>query len=181
MCCFFLACFCLHCTPILPSHSHFPFLTTAQALKWTLAATFVRFFFLLSYPFPFVSNHPHPPSPFPSTLTTLSIYFQDSRFHSNVIIALHGQDCIGSAGFVAGHATQHWDNDCVVYGTETVTNIFENCWEQVPPGNSPIHGFNNRYYTKKVRLTTYGARKGIFSWHVWVIIDQAPLIFSSCF
>lgn len=156
------SCFCLPCTPILPSHHTF-LLTAAQALKWTLAATFVYFSLFLSFlPSSFCSQPSSPPFTFLSTLIlsySLSIYFQDSRFHSNVIIALHGQDCIGSAGFVAGHATQHWDNDCVVYGTETVNGLFENCWTQVPPGNSPIHGFNNRYYTKKVRLITNGTRR----------------------
>lgn len=48
-----------------------------------------------------------------------------TAFYSNVVIALHGQNCIGTASFVAGHADLYHDNDCVVYGTERVDDLFE--------------------------------------------------------
>lgn len=71
----------------------------------------------------------------------------DSRFHSNVVVAASGQNCVGTASFVPGHATQIFDNDCIVVGTERVDDLFENC---NPPsaGQENIVGFNNRFYTQ---------------------------------
>lgn len=71
----------------------------------------------------------------------------DSLFHSNVVIARRGQNCLGTASFVAGHATQIYDNDCVVYGTERVDDLFENCDQHLAP-NEPVRGYNNRFYTQ---------------------------------
>jgi len=47
----------------------------------------------------------------------------DSKFHHNVVIAVHGQNCVGTASFIAGHATSLYENDCVVYGTERVDDL----------------------------------------------------------
>ena len=49
----------------------------------------------------------------------------DSLFHSNVVVATQGQNCVGSAAFITGHATQIFDNDCIVYNTERVDDLFE--------------------------------------------------------
>ena len=78
----------------------------------------------------------------------------DSRFRSNVVIALRGQNCIGTTVFVAGHADQYYDNDCVVYGTERVDDLFANCYgkESLLP-NVPLIGYNNRYYTPKANAS----------------------------
>ena len=51
----------------------------------------------------------------------------DSRFHDNIVVARSGQNCLGTASFVRGHATQIYRNRCVVYGTERVDDLFENC------------------------------------------------------
>jgi hypothetical protein len=71
-----------------------------------------------------------------------------SLFSSNVIIASNGQNCLGTASFVAGSATQIFDNDCVVYGKERVDDLFENCDGANLRPNVPIRGYNNRFYTK---------------------------------
>lgn len=63
-----------------------------------------------------------------------------------MVIARHGQNCLGTASFVAGHATQIYDNDCVVYGTERVDDLFENC-NTPGAGQAMVRGFNNRFYT----------------------------------
>ena len=100
----------------------------------------------------------------------------DSAFHSNVVIALHGQNCIGTASFVFGHEDLYFDNDCVVYGKERVDDLFEvrcdpagepfmsmpplnftrpptqNCNKDLAP-NAALHGFNNRYYTPLANAT----------------------------
>ncbi len=65
-----------------------------------------------------------------------------------MVIAAHGQNCLGTASFVAGHATQIFDNDCVVFGSERVDDLFENCDNNLAP-NAPVQGFNNRFYTPK--------------------------------
>jgi hypothetical protein len=70
----------------------------------------------------------------------------DSDFHDNVVVARNGQNCIGTASFVAGHADRYFNNSCVVYGTERVDDLFENCNEP-GPGQAMLVGFNNRYYT----------------------------------
>lgn len=70
----------------------------------------------------------------------------DSRFHHNVIVAINGQNCVGAAAFVPGHATHIFENDCIVFHTERVDDLFENC----NPGMDPtaiLHGYNNRFYT----------------------------------
>jgi hypothetical protein len=72
----------------------------------------------------------------------------DSSFHGNVVIARSGQNCIGTAAFVPGHADMYFDNDCVVYGKERVDDLFENC--DPPPYDPPqanLIGYNNRFYT----------------------------------
>lgn len=71
----------------------------------------------------------------------------DSLFHDNVIIASSGQNCLGTASFVAGHADQVYNNKCVVYGTERVDDLFENCDKDLGPGMEPVHGYNNSFYT----------------------------------
>lgn len=71
----------------------------------------------------------------------------DSLFNDNVVIAVHGQLCIGTASFVAGHALQYFNNTCVVYGTEKVDALFENCNGPSLAPNVPLHGYSNRYYT----------------------------------
>ena len=70
----------------------------------------------------------------------------DSKFHHNVVIAVHGQNCVGTASFIAGHATSLYENDCVVYGTERVDDLFENCDKDLAP-QVPMNGYNNRFYT----------------------------------
>ena len=70
----------------------------------------------------------------------------DSKFHNNVVIAVHGQNCVGTASFIAGHATSLYENDCVVYGTERVDDLFENCDKDLAP-QVPMNGYNNRFYT----------------------------------
>ncbi len=77
----------------------------------------------------------------------------DSKFHSNVIIAKHGQNCVGTAAFVAGHATEIYDNDCVVFGTERVDDLFENCNPDLGPGMAPVYGHDNRFYTPKANAS----------------------------
>ena len=70
----------------------------------------------------------------------------DSDFHDNVVVARNGQNCIGTASFVAGHADKYFNNSCIVYGTERVDDLFENC--NTPfPGQEMLIGFNNRYFT----------------------------------
>jgi hypothetical protein len=77
----------------------------------------------------------------------------DSKFHSNVIVAIHGQNCLGTASFVQGHATAIYDNDCIVFGTERVDDLFENCDGPNLAPNVPVNGFNNRFYTEKANAT----------------------------
>ncbi len=72
----------------------------------------------------------------------------DSKFRSNVVIARRGQNCLGTASFVSGHATQVFDNDCAVWGTERVDDLFENCQGLDPSTRAPIQAFNNRFYTQ---------------------------------
>ena len=43
-------------------------------------------------------------------------------------------------------------NSCVVYGTERVDDLFENCDKDLAP-NVPIHGYNNRFYTKNANAS----------------------------
>ena len=76
----------------------------------------------------------------------------DSKFHSNVVVALHGQNCLGTASFVSGHATQIYDNDCIVFGTERVDDLFENC-DPPSDGQEMIRGYNNRFYTEKANAS----------------------------
>jgi len=77
-----------------------------------------------------------------------------SLFSSNVIIAAHGQNCLGTASFIAGYATQIFDNDCVVIGTrERVDDLFENCNGPNLAPNVPVRGYNNRFYTTKGNAT----------------------------
>jgi hypothetical protein len=70
----------------------------------------------------------------------------DSQFENNVVVAYSGQNCIGTASFVSGHADRYHDNDCIVYNTERVDDLFENC-DTPSPGQEMLHGYNNRYYT----------------------------------
>ena len=77
----------------------------------------------------------------------------DSKFHSNVIVAIHGQNCLGTASFVQGHATAIYDNDCIVFGTERVDDLFENCDGPNLAPNVPVNGFNNRFYTEKANAS----------------------------
>lgn len=70
----------------------------------------------------------------------------DSDFHDNVVVARSGQNCIGTASFVAGHADRYFNNSCVVYGSERVDDLFENC-NAPSPGQGMLIGYNNRYYT----------------------------------
>ena len=63
-----------------------------------------------------------------------------------MIVGVNGQNCVGTASFVPGHATQIYDNDCIVYHTEKVDDLFENCNSGMDP-TAIIHGFNNRFYT----------------------------------
>ena len=76
----------------------------------------------------------------------------DSRFHSNIVVAAHGQNCLGTASFVPGHATQIYDNDCIVIGTERVDDLFENC-DAPSPDQENIIGYNNRFYTEKANAS----------------------------
>lgn len=70
----------------------------------------------------------------------------DSDFHDNVVVARNGQNCIGTASFVTGHADKYFNNSCIVYGTERVDDLFENC-NAPSPGQEMLIGFNNRYFT----------------------------------
>ena len=70
----------------------------------------------------------------------------DSDFHDNVVVARNGQNCIGTASFVTGHADKYFNNSCIVYGTERVDDLFENC-NSPSPGQEMLIGFNNRYFT----------------------------------
>jgi hypothetical protein len=54
---------------------------------------------------------------------------------------------LGTASFVAGHATQIFDNDCAVWGTERVDDLFENCQGLDPEKSAPIQAYSNRFYT----------------------------------
>lgn len=47
---------------------------------------------------------------------------------------------------MTNHSDQIYDNDCVVYGTERVDDLFENC-NPVSPGQEMVRGYNNRFYT----------------------------------
>jgi len=47
---------------------------------------------------------------------------------------------------VAGHEDQYYNNSCVVYGTERVDDLFENC-NAPAPGQAMLRGHDNRYYT----------------------------------
>jgi hypothetical protein len=71
----------------------------------------------------------------------------DSKFHDNVIVAVNGQNCIGTTTFVTGHADMNYNNSCVVYGTEKVEDLFANCYYPQPNGSAALVGFNNRYFT----------------------------------
>lgn len=72
-----------------------------------------------------------------------------SSFRSNVVVARSGQNCIGTASFVdAVVADKYYDNDCIVFGTERVDDLFENCDSDVLKNGGNVQGFNNRYYTK---------------------------------
>ena len=66
---------------------------------------------------------------------------------------MHGQNCLGTASFVAGHATSIFDNDCVVYGTERVDDLFENCDGDNLKPNVPINGYDNRFYTQNANAS----------------------------
>ena len=70
-----------------------------------------------------------------------------------MVVALHGQNCLGTAAFVSGHETVLYDNDCIVYGTERVDDLFENCNSNLGPGMAPVHGYNNRFYTEKANAS----------------------------
>ena len=70
-----------------------------------------------------------------------------------MVVALHGQNCLGTAAFVSGHETVLYDNDCIVYGTERVDDLFENCNSNLGPGMAPVHGYNNRFYTAKANAS----------------------------
>lgn len=77
----------------------------------------------------------------------------NSKFHSNVVVAINGQNCIGTAAFASPEAAdQYFDNDCLVYGTERVDDLFENCDPDLAP-NAPLVGYNNRYYTEKANAS----------------------------
>ena len=71
-----------------------------------------------------------------------------SHFWNNVVVATAGQNCLGTAAYVAGHATELHNNSCIVYGTERVDDLFENCNPDLAP-KVPVHGYNNRFYTEK--------------------------------
>ena len=61
---------------------------------------------------------------------------------------------MGTAAFIKGHATQIFDNDCIVYGTERVDDLFENCDGDLPSqGLDPLRGYNNRFYTEKANAS----------------------------
>jgi hypothetical protein len=77
----------------------------------------------------------------------------DSRYHHNVVVAVHGQNCLGTASFVAGHATSIYENDCIVYGTERVDDLFENCDGAGLAPQVPVNGYNNRFYTKNANAS----------------------------
>lgn len=87
------------------------------------------------------TDRPPPPPPPPD------YGGHDSHFHSNVIVGLHGQGCIGTAGFVPGHVDTYHDNDCIVFRTETVDALFENCNPSLIAAGGSLKGYNNRYYT----------------------------------
>jgi hypothetical protein len=44
------------------------------------------------------------------------------------------------------YADTYTDNDCIVYGTERVDDLFENC-DTPAPGQQMLIGANNRFYT----------------------------------
>ncbi len=69
-----------------------------------------------------------------------------SEFNSNLVVATSGQNCIGTASFVSNYADLYHDNDCIVFGTERVDDLFENC-DKPSPGQEMLKGYNNRYYT----------------------------------
>jgi hypothetical protein len=54
---------------------------------------------------------------------------------------------VGSAGFVPGHATEIADNDCVVFGSEVVDSLFENCNANILASGGNIIAHDNRFYT----------------------------------
>jgi hypothetical protein len=75
----------------------------------------------------------------------------DSVFHSNVIVATRGQNCLGTAAFIKGHATQIFDNDCIVYGTERVDDLFESEFaRRAPPRKAPLTPFTPGPSTKQI-------------------------------
>lgn len=71
----------------------------------------------------------------------------DSLFHDNVVAATSGQNCIGTASFVTGHADRYFNNSCIVYGNERVDDLFENCNSPPSPGQEMLIGYSNRYFT----------------------------------
>jgi hypothetical protein len=71
----------------------------------------------------------------------------DSRFHSNVVVGVNNQECVGTAAFVPGHATEIYENDCILYNSEKVESLFENCDADVLKSGGNVKGWNNRFYT----------------------------------
>ena len=64
-----------------------------------------------------------------------------------MVISGHGKNCVGTAGFVPGHATVIADNDCVVFGSEVVDNLFENCNANILASGGNLIAHDNRFYT----------------------------------
>ena len=62
---------------------------------------------------------------------------------------MHGQNCLGTAAYVKGHATEIFNNTCIVYGTERVDDLFENCNTPLDPTLDAVKGHDNRFYTEK--------------------------------
>ena len=89
----------------------------------------------------------------------------DSDFHDNVVVARNGQNCIGTASFVAGHADRYFNNSCVVYGTERVDDLFENC-DSPSPGQAMLVGYNNRYFTEVRRMNSRVCLRQVIRFHV---------------
>lgn len=72
----------------------------------------------------------------------------DSFFHDNTVVAVNGQNCVGTAAFVPGHATQIYSNDCILYTGEHVDALFENCDADVLKSGGNVRGWSNRFYTQ---------------------------------
>ena len=100
------------------------------------------------------ATSPSPPQYHPARICTpCTPGGHDSAFHDNVVVAVHGQNCVGTASFVKGHATMIYNNTCIVYGTERVEDLFENCDGPSLAPNVPLIGYNNRYYTEKANAS----------------------------